>query len=151
MNIRLLDPERDWREWLRLRQALWPEETDAPHLAEMAELAANLDTQPVFVAERPFSGLGGFVEAGLRSYAAGCDTTPVPYIEGWYVDPDLRQQGVGRRLIDAVEEWARAQGYHEIASDAELDNTLSHQAHAALGFEEVERVVLFRKQLRQGV
>ncbi|MFO7682424.1 MAG: GNAT family N-acetyltransferase [Chloroflexota bacterium] len=147
MNIRLLDPERDWREWLRLRQALWPEETDAPHLAEMAELAANLDTQPVFVAERPFGSLGGFVEAGLRSYAAGCDTTPVPYIEGWYVDPDLRQQGVGRRLIDAVEEWARAQGYYEIASDAELHNTLSHQAHAALGFEEVERTVSFRKPL----
>ena len=34
-----------------------------------------------------------------------------------------------------------------ISSDAELDNIVSHRAHAALGFEERERVVCFRKQL----
>lgn len=39
-------------------------------------------------------------------------------------------------------------GYREIASDAELENTASRSAHRALGYEEIERVVCFRKSLR---
>jgi aminoglycoside 6'-N-acetyltransferase I len=34
-----------------------------------------------------------------------------------------------------------------MASDAELWNTLSHQAHGALGYEETARLVLFRTNL----
>ena len=62
-------------------------------------------------------------------------------------DEDLRRSGAGRALMDAAEEWAREHGYAEIASDALLDNEVSHAAHRALGFEEVERSVHFRKAL----
>jgi aminoglycoside 6'-N-acetyltransferase I len=34
-----------------------------------------------------------------------------------------------------------------MASDAELWNTVSQQAHAALGYEETMRLVLFNKNL----
>ncbi len=149
MDIRLLEPEFDWEEWLRLRQGLWPEDSDAPHLGEMRELVGKLAEQPVFVAERPLPGrLCGFIEIGLRSYAAGCASSPVPYIEGWYIDPDMRGMGVGRALVQAAESWARQEGFTEMASDAELHNVDSHRAHAALGYAEVERVVLFRKELK---
>jgi aminoglycoside 6'-N-acetyltransferase I len=30
-------------------------------------------------------GLCGFIEVSLRNYAEGCMTSPVAYIEGWYV------------------------------------------------------------------
>jgi aminoglycoside 6'-N-acetyltransferase I len=46
-----------------------------------------------------------------------------------------------------VEAWARERGFRELASDALLENTVSHAAHAALGFEEVERAVKYRKPL----
>jgi aminoglycoside 6'-N-acetyltransferase I len=49
-------------------------------------------------------------------------TSPVAFLEGWYVDPDYRGARVGRRLVEAVEAWAREQGFSELASDALLDN-----------------------------
>ena len=68
-------------------------------------------------------------------------------MEGIYVDPQIRRQGVARALVDAVEEWGRKIGCREFASDALLENTSSHSMHRGLGFEETERVVYFRKQL----
>jgi aminoglycoside 6'-N-acetyltransferase I len=74
-------------------------------------------------------------------------STPVAYVEGWYVDPDVRRTGIGTALIDAVEQWARAQGFRELASDADVANPDSQQAHQHLGFEEVDRAVHYRKTL----
>ena len=102
----------------------------------------------VIVADRGDGRLGGFVEIGSRNYAEGCDTTPVAYLEGWYVDTDLRRSGLGTRLLGEAEAWALERGYRELASDAELHNAVSQQAHIASGFEEVERQVCFRKTLR---
>lgn len=89
----------------------------------------------------------GFAEVSLRAVAEGCRHTPVGYLEGWYVASGWRGRGIGRRLVEAAEGWALARGCREMASDTELDNTASQAAHARLGYEEVERVVLFRKAL----
>ena len=89
----------------------------------------------------------GFLEASLRSRADGCDSTPVGYIEGWYVDEDVRRRGVGRALVEAAEAWARSKGCRQMASDAELWNDVSHQAHGAIGYQETARLVLFKKDL----
>ena len=83
----------------------------------------------------------------LWDYAEGCKTSPVAYIEGWYVDAESRRHKLGTRLVQAAEAWARSQGLKEIASDTQLDNTVSIQAHKMLGYEEVERLVCFRKAL----
>ena len=143
--IRPLAPaDRD--EWLRMRLALWPDDTEDALSAEMDKM---FKSQPVvvFVAERPGAGLGGFVEAGTRPYAEDCETSPVGYIEGWYVDPDLRHQGVGGRLIRAAESWASSLGLQEMASDTWIWNETSIQAHLSLGYHEAERLVTFAKKL----
>ena len=129
-----------------MRCALWPGDP-VLHGEEMTHLAAHPDTL-VLVAERPDgSGLGGFAEVGTRPYADGCDTTPVAYLEGWYVDADVRRQGIGAALVGAAEDWARERGYREFASDALLENVESQRAHEAVGFAEVERAVRYRKAL----
>jgi aminoglycoside 6'-N-acetyltransferase I len=136
----------DRMEHARMRAALWPDE-------DPQELASELDafladpTQVAFVAERGEGGLCGFTEASVRRYANSNDESPCAFLEGWWVDADVRRTGIGRALVAAVEDWARAQGFTELGSDALLDNTLSHQAHHALGFEERERVIYFRKWL----
>jgi aminoglycoside 6'-N-acetyltransferase I len=129
-----------------MRVALWPDESSAPSDAEMEALYQQSDAR-VFVAVRPDGSLCGFLEAGTRKYAEGCETSPVGFIEGWYVDADVRRRGYGRALLEAAEEWARSMGYTEMASDALLDNTVSHRAHEKSGYEEVVRLVTFRKAL----
>jgi aminoglycoside 6'-N-acetyltransferase I len=147
--IRLLQ-DHDYPEWLRLRATIWPHETQAELEAEMAEILANPDTMPVFVAERPEGSLCGFLDVSLHDKAPGCTTDKIGYLEGWYVDPDYRQQGIGRRLVEAGEAWARAQGCTEMASDTNEWYPLSPTAHARLGYEIVERAIYFRKALLSG-
>jgi aminoglycoside 6'-N-acetyltransferase I len=145
VNVRSVRPD-DRAEWLRMRKALWDDCPDDQQVLEMEEILES-DTEQVFVAERPGGGLCGFLEAALRSRANGCDSTPVGYIEGWYVDGDVRRRGVGGTLVGAAEAWARSRGCRQMASDAELWNTVSHQAHGAVGYQETARLVLFKKDL----
>jgi len=90
----------------------------------------------------------GFIEVGLRSHADGCDVRqPVGYVEGWFVREEMRGRGIGKELMRKAEDWSRTQNCREIASDALLDNVASQRAHAALGFEVVDRCVHYRKDL----
>ncbi|HET7613275.1 MAG TPA: GNAT family N-acetyltransferase [Gemmatimonadaceae bacterium] len=138
--------DSDWQEWLRMSVALFPEYSAENLAAGMRDFRAREDAQ-VFVVERGDKGLAGFVEVDSRPYADGCDTSPVGYVEAWYIDADARRAGHGRALMRAAEDWARQRGYHEMASDALLDNHGSHAAHQRVGYEEVGRVVQFRKSL----
>lgn len=145
MRIRAFN-DSDWPAWLRMSLALFPRTGAADHTAGMLELLSRTDAA-VFIGERPDGTACGFVEVGTRPYVDGCDTSPVGYIEAWYVDPDVRRAGYGRALLAAAEEWARGKGYREMGSDALLDNTVSHEAHERSGYVEVDRVVQFRKAL----
>jgi aminoglycoside 6'-N-acetyltransferase I len=102
----------------------------------------------VFVAEDDQANLIGFAEVSLRrDHVDGALICPVPYLEGWFVEASFRRQGIGRALMGAVEKWAMTGGYTELASDAEIDNSLSIRLHKLLGFFEVDRNVTFLKKL----
>jgi aminoglycoside 6'-N-acetyltransferase I len=145
MDIRPVQPS-DRDDWFRMRDRLWPGSPD-DHTQEIDAFFSNPQDGVTFVVERPDGGLCGFIEISLRNYAESCRTSPVPYIEGWYVDEDMRRRKLGSRLIQAAEDWARSKGFREMASDTQLENEVSQQAHEALRYEEVERIVCFRKEL----
>ncbi len=157
--IRHAEPA-DAAQWIALRAALWPEEAGAIHAVEVARFFAEPQATPgatpgampeaVLVAADPADSahrLVGFAEVSRRTYAEGCTTSPVGFLEGWYVVPEHRRHGVGRALVAAAEAWARAQGCHEFASDTPLENPTSAAAHRAIGFEEVVILRCFRKVL----
>jgi len=137
--------EDDVAGWLRLRRALWPDQDPDELQREMEEIRADSEGQPVFVAEGPDGRLCGLLEVSIRSSAPGCTSDRIGYLEGWYVDPAWRNQGLGRRLVMAAEAWARAAGCREMASDTTPGYPLSPGAHGALGYQEVARY--FRKDL----
>ena len=129
-----------------MREALWPGSL-SDHDVETRRYFESPAAGPVIFVAEADGRLVGFLELDYRKYAPGCRSSPVPFIEGWYVEPGLQRRGIGRALIEAAEAYARAAGHHEIASDAEIANADGIAAHVALGFEEVERVVCFRRSL----
>jgi aminoglycoside 6'-N-acetyltransferase I len=148
ISVRPLEA-KDSTAWAAMRAALWPE-ADAGDLQREADAFVAGDTLPTvtvaFIAvddDRPI----GFLDLSVRAYANGCDSMPVPFIEGWYVVSSARGLGVGRALIRAAEEWSRARRYAEIGSDTQIWNEDSLQAHQQCGFEETQRVIYLRKKL----
>ena len=133
--------------WARLRAALWPDCPPEEHQQEMEAILQNPEQEAVFVSAGPQGRLQGFVEVSIKPYAIRCETQPVGYLEGWYVEPEMRKKGVGKALVVAVEKWARSRGCREMASDTQVENEGSQRAHARLGYAEVERLVHFKKDL----
>jgi aminoglycoside 6'-N-acetyltransferase I len=146
MIIRHVNPE-ETDPWLCMRKALWPETEEHQHRKEMAMMLSDRFRLAVFVCEDPDGSLVGFAEASLREWAEGCSSSPVGYLEGWYVAPHARRRGVGSALLKAAEEWARSRGCTEMASDTELANRVSEAAHLRLGYRVAARVTAFRKRL----
>ena len=70
----------DKPEWVRMRQMLWPEAPLDYLEYDMDEILAD-PRQEVFIASRADGKPVAFIEASLREYAEGCETSPVGYIE----------------------------------------------------------------------
>lgn len=145
-TVRTLD-EQDLNEWLRLRTLLWDEADENDHRAEMVDIIEHADSQFVAVADAGGGRLAAFLEASIRSFAEDCETDHVGYLEGWFVEEEYRQLGIGRELVAMAEKWARTHGCAEMASDAEVGNEISLKAHQNLGYEETSRLIHLRKEL----
>lgn len=131
--------------WAQLRLGLWPD-ADDPLETLVAALAE--DAGAVFLACAAGGQAIGFAEVCLRhDYVNGTDSSPVGFLEGWYVQPQWQGRGVGRALLAAVRAWTRDAGCRELASDSRVEDVQAHAAHRACGFEETERVVYFRMPL----
>ena len=136
MPVRPARPE-EMADVAEMMRALWPTSN-----------TYDFGDESVFVWQRDdSSNLGGFISFSIRDWAEGCESAPVPYIEGWWVAPDLRGTGVGRALVLAVERWCIERGHTELGSDVAWDNEASLRAHGALGFEPTLRLQFFRKLL----
>jgi aminoglycoside 6'-N-acetyltransferase I len=135
------------RAWLALRAQLWRGESQQEHLHGMADALAR--RHYVRLAVIADGAAVGFVEASQRvDYVNGTSSSPVAFLEGLYVAAGSRGQGVARALVESVLHWADRAGCRELASDCLLDNSSAHAVHRALGFEETERVVYFRRTVR---
>ena len=137
----------DHNGWLPLRAALWPDSV-ADASDEIQTILSTPERYLVLVFTNENDQALGFAEASIRTdYVNGTHSSPVAFLEGLYVQPASRGQGIARQLVAGVEKWAVDMGCTELASDALVENQVSHSMHEALGFEETERVVYFLKSL----
>lgn len=89
-----------------------------------------------------------FVHLSIRNdYVEGAMDLPIAYMEGIYVKPEYQKKGIAKNLISVAEDWAKQKGFNQIASDTELMNSASINFHKKIGFEEVERIVCFIKNI----
>lgn len=94
---------------------------------------------PVLVARSGGGEVLGFASFGDFRAGPGYAATVEHSI---HVRADVRRRGVGRALLSALPERARACGKHVLIGGIDADNAASLSLHAALGFE---RVAHFRE------
>ena len=130
----------------RLAHSLWPHADQEDLETEFRDYLKNSQCA-LFLCFRQDIPVG-FAQCQLRhDYVEGCETTPVGFLEGVYVDPAYHRKGVARQLVAACEDWARSLGCSEFGSDCEIDNAESLAFHLAIGFEEAGRTIWFNKKL----
>lgn len=127
---------------------LWPENS-IEELEEDFMESLDLKNEQAFLYEMSGIGYIGFIQLSLRhDYVEGCDSSPVAYIEGIYVEEQYRRHGIAQKLVMFAESWGRERACTELASDCELDNNLSIEFHNGSGFTEMNRLVCFKKEIK---
>ena len=129
-----------------LALALWPASVRTVLRQEMAEILADEEAAVFLLLVGDEAA--AFAQVGRRQdYVEGTDSQPVGYLEGIYVRPERRRQGLAKRLLEACEAWARKMGCTEMGSDCALDNRDSETFHLQMGFREAGRIICFVKKL----
>lgn len=105
--------------------------------AEMAEWFAARKKDYAVLAARDGSGLLGYASYGPFRAPSGYRLSAEHSI---YVREDQRGIGIGKALLTALVERARAQGLHSLVGGIDADNQLSIALHKAFGFEETGRL-----------
>ena len=136
---------KDASDVARLSLQLWPEHDIEEMELEFRELI-QMDDAAVFLARE--GEAVGFAQCQLRrDYVEGTQSSPVGYLEGIFVTQPCRNRGYARALLAACQDWARARGCTEFASDCELTNSESLAFHLRMGFLEANRIICFTKRL----
>ncbi len=143
----------DLDEWVVMALLLWPEEEMSVEQAEL-EMRAELEgilrspRDTAFIVRDREGGAIAFINLSIcNEYVPGATHFPVAYVEGIYVADTVRQGGIGSALIRKAEKWAVDNGCTQLASDVLIENEKSCQFHTGVGFQEVERVVCFIKDV----
>jgi ribosomal protein S18 acetylase RimI-like enzyme len=111
-------------------------------MRERLERILERDEHVVFVAET--TEVAGWIHAAeheLLEIGRHCE------ICGLVVGSSQRGNGIGRRLIEAVEEWAPSRGLKQISVRSNVIRPESHPFYESLGFERYKTQHAYRKRL----
>ncbi|SFG47947.1 aminoglycoside 6'-N-acetyltransferase [Sporolactobacillus nakayamae] len=129
-----------------LELELWPGHTRKELLEETQTLLQSADH--VFYMIKQERAFIAFIHMSLRNdYVEGAVESQAGYIEGIYVKPECRRNGVAHNLVEAAELWAKAKGCKQLGSDTELSNQAGFAFHVGAGFREANRTISFIKDL----
>ena len=105
---------------------------------------AGRDDHVLFVAETPAGRVVGWVHVCAVMLL---EIDPLAEIWGLIVDEEERGQGIGRRLMDAAEEWARGRGLAVMGLRSRVQREGAHRFYQRLGYEIAKTSYTFRKHL----
>jgi GNAT superfamily N-acetyltransferase len=133
---------------------------DAPDLARLSGLlgypaeASSVEdrlsrllastTDAVFVAQLGSGAVAGWVHAAeqeLLESGRRCE------ILGLIVDQERRGAGVGRALVEQVEDWARSRNLEQIAVRSNVLRQESHPFYERMGYQRTKTQHAYRKRL----
>lgn len=125
---------------------LWPD-NDYNELKEEIISLMNGPKDEFFLAKEDDEYIG-FIHMSIRSdYVEGSDSSPVGFVEGIYVKFSHRNKNIARELFNRGVDWVKSKGCTQVGSDIEHDNYVSYDFHKKLGFEEVNKIICFIKDI----
>lgn len=125
---------------------MWNDNT-LPDLEKMFEDLTQSDKAVCFIKYVDNTAVG-FAQCQIRTdYVEGTDTSPVGYLEGIFIVEAYRRNGYAKELLKECEKWAKEKKCSEFGSDCDLDNIDSFRFHMAMGFEEANRIICFKKNI----
>lgn len=125
---------------------LWTDNTE-PDLEKKFEKLIQSENAVCFLKYVDDTAVG-FAQCQIRTdYVEGTETSPVGYLEGILIVEAYRHNGYAKELLNACEKWAKDKNCSEFASDCELNNMDSFRFHMAMGFEEANRIICFKKNI----
>jgi ribosomal protein S18 acetylase RimI-like enzyme len=68
-------------------------------------------------------------------------------ILGLVVDPSCRREGIGRRLLAAVESWAAERHLPEVSLRSAVTREESHPFYESVGYSRIKTQHVYRKSL----
>ena len=68
-------------------------------------------------------------------------------VGGLVTDCNFRRRGIGRALMQAVEEWSKANGFTNTRLRSGMHREEAHLFYTRIGYEAVKTSMLFRKNL----
>jgi GNAT superfamily N-acetyltransferase len=96
----------------------------------------------VFVAELPGGEVAGWV--GVFVYRC-VEADARAEVNGLVVDERMRSSGIGRRLMERAEEWAREKGCSAVGLRSNVIRERAHAFYERLGYKHIKTQKSFRK------
>jgi GNAT superfamily N-acetyltransferase len=135
--------ESDAAEMARLTSQLGYQVSEASIRTRMGRMLGSADVH-LLVAERQNGKLAGWIHGFL------CQLLESDYrveIGGLIVDERCRRSGIGRRLVQAIENWAEEHGAAELSVRCREERAESHKFYEGLSFRPIKTQRVFRKRL----
>jgi ribosomal protein S18 acetylase RimI-like enzyme len=118
----------------------------ATEVAQMTRRLARVladDEHRVFVAEAEEGGaVMGWLQVHLTKII---ESEPRGEIVGLVVSADVRGRGIGRKLVEAAEAWAKEQGAESVGVRCNTTRAEAHAFYERLGFRAAKTQISFRK------
>jgi GNAT superfamily N-acetyltransferase len=134
--------------------------SDATRLAELSEVLGypvepdvvrrrieRLLSRPehvLLVADLPENGVAGWIHAAERDIMEADRSCE---ILGLIVAANQRNHGIGRRLVERVEQWSVERGLTQISVRSNVLRAESHQFYERLGYARVKTQHAYRKRI----
>ncbi|HXW54392.1 MAG TPA: GNAT family N-acetyltransferase [Candidatus Cybelea sp.] len=143
-TVAIRSPERrDYSRMADLAGQLGYESTGEGIATRLAEIE-NMREYAIFVAELPDGEIAGWVSVFVyRTVTADARAE----ISGLIVDARARSLGIGRRLLERAEEWARQKGCSAVGLRSNVTREQAHNFYERCGYRVNKTQKSFRKSL----